>query len=492
MPPKKKTFIELCDLKNIPIYFKTNKKEASLCYDDVLKLLHRKTLPSKAVLHKHPTYPTKKLYYLETVENFLRNELDNPHIIDYHKLLGWNLDNKYSKQAKTIYEITKAVGKTGEWQYTIPDLKDCRVDYAFLDIKLILEVNEKYHNTKKMLPLDYHRNDLIENYGWQIETIDVDDPDFDLSDAIYNVKLLIDTLDDEVTVDKLKKEFDDYDDLEGFGEKYGVAIMNSFEKNNPFQIRLNDALGSLGIKKNTKLYKQIYLMFVNDDTDEPNCEDDNSNDEEILEQCNNDDEIPEPCDNDEKIPEPCDNDEEIPEPCDNNADNNEKPFSWADMDKDFIVKNNEIIITRQCFGEIAIKANTKEGKEISTKLHRLIEMVVQLFKILDKRRKTNIRLLNKYRLDKALERKRNMETDIRIAKLQKDYKKLNKKYIIMQNKMDLDGQYATLQKTMDTFKKKCMIVKHQLLIEHLEIQTDNDILKSNKIMSYHKHLLINQ
>lgn len=422
---KSKTLIELCDDLNIPIYFRNNKTHISIDHNHVLKLLQRRTIPKNVKSHKSTTYPNKKLYYLKTVENMLKTELDNPNVIDYHAKLGWykDLQRKYSKQALTIYKIFTAVKRKGVWQYDIPNL-NYRADYAYPDLRLILEVNEYHHNKKERTLMDYNRTQLIEAFGWQIENIHVDDPGFDLDDAITNVRELIDLLDDEVSVDKLRKEFNDYDDLGEFGAHFGLSIINSFDKTNPFQIKLKDALLCLKINKeqDPKKYNEILGLFLDEDYD---SDEENDNNIEENDEESEVDDIDDDCiiDNDEidDILEDLDGDDLEEE------EEEGTKMVWNRVNKDYIVENGEFIITRQCFAEIAIKANTPQGKEISTKLHRLIEMVVQLFKILESRRRQNLKLLNEGRLKKALEKQNSMETDIRIARLEKENSDLKKK-----------------------------------------------------------------
>ncbi|QKF93657.1 hypothetical protein QKU48_gp0199 [Fadolivirus algeromassiliense] len=489
MPKKAITFEELCRSNGIKLYkvgMQSHNKKIQYCMagDDILTLFHRKTKPKD--LKPRTTYNGISLYTLHSVENMLKYELDNPNVIDYHIKLGWykELEKKYKKQAIIIYKIVSAINRKGIWQYIIDGIPYTkpRPDYAFTELKLLLEVNERYHDKRNQLHDDYDRNELLKSLGWRIIPIYVDDLDFNLNDTIKYIRAMIDYLDDDITIDKIKKEFKDFADIEEFAEQLGLSIIKSFE-GDPFRIPLKKALGTLGISMGTEKYNELMKLFNSLDdncsNNEYNCG--NTSDEDNVNNDDDEDEFPDVDDDD--IPD-VDDDKSTDTISDSNLD-----YTWNIEGRDYIIVGNDYLITRQCFAELAIKANTPQGKKISTQLHRLIEMITQLLKIIDKRRKSSIELIDDYKLNEALKSLQLKDTDIRLQRKQKQLAKEEERVCILtQMNKELVRDNTILEREMSTLKK--IIVDKNRKIISLQNQLSNQRYENNnKLIGYYEDIV---
>jgi len=136
-----------------------------------------------------------------------------------------------------------------------------------------------------------------------------------------------------IHIAKLKERFSDFDSLCEFREQFGLPAINSSEITSPFQTKLTVVLSYLNIAKDTCKYNAIMKAFEN-----------------------------------------------------NNG------VETYTLNCDYIIENGEIMLTKLCVLEIAVRTGTYKGKEISTKLHRLDDMTVQFYKISMGHTKNSLRL----------------------------------------------------------------------------------------------------
>jgi len=397
--------------------------------ESLKKILHRDTIQKDRfrLVQKY------KLYNLNTILSQLKIIKNNPYVIEYQKQLGYfdDLKYEYKKEVLVAYEIIKNVPYVGEWQYPVDVLgKKYIIDYAFLQTRIGIEIDEPGHISKTNKSDDKYRQDSLKMHEWDLIRIKIRDViDYDeLKLDIEYINAVLKYKDRDITIEKLKEEFGDFTDLGEFCKMFGLQIINSKKSNNPFQIYLSDALSALQINKNTDVekYKSIMEMFGHEEdnkgeSDEKTDSDrDNESDDGIDSDRDNDsdDEI----DLDEESDDaPYVNDKDM-----SNEDQN-KSLQWFEEDIDFKIDDNgEIIITREAFTRLSINVQTVTGKMISKMIDKFISMIDKyLFKQYNNKDQYSIDLHQKM-IEREVRKQRDFKENVEIMKLNQRIQNMEK------------------------------------------------------------------
>jgi len=432
MVKKKKIPEDIFEENDIKILKYGNDKFIS--EQSILKILHKTNMPSNLrVANKHSINKIKK-YNIEHFLSYIKHVKNNPFLIDYQKNFGYYDKLKYKKEVLAVYELIKNIPYQGEWQYPINAFgKKYILDYAFPQFRIGIEIDEPHHISKTNKSDDGHRQTSLKTLGWTLiritvgENIDYNELNLDIN----YINTILKYLDIDITIDKLKEEFGDFADLDGFCKMFGLSIINSKKTKDPFQISLDNALYALGINKNTdvKKYNTIMEMFSAEvDNDSENSveiqnSDDSSSDNEDNEDDSGSFDIEE-------------SDDSIPDIKTKNLSREDvnKSLQWFEENIDYVKHDDDtILITREAFSRLAINAQTVVGKQISKALDKFVKMIDEfIFKRYESQRQDSIDLHQKM-IERELHKRREYEENIEIMKKDKYIQNLEKELLKYNN-----------------------------------------------------------
>ena len=357
---------------------------------------------------------------LKTVERFESNgtnllkfndfisifeKIQHPHIYQLQNDLELDIKYKCKHELNVLSKIVNRLGIYGQYQYEVvcPDGKKYIVDYVFLHKNkplILIEINEKFHRQTFNKIKDGIRDDeLIEIYGKHFFEISYDVSDTRLNEYCEEIKKILEFYDDEITIERMKKEFDDFTEIEAFSKKFGLRLINDTNGDNKFIFSLKEVKSTLQIKLHSDLDNQINSYFnYNDDENEIKPNKSNkifNNDNDELD--NSDDEIPSAT-----------------------KENNEQYLYHFRLDKDFIVKDSDYMISREAFMKIALRTDTSESNKIFDHFIKFEKMLKKMFDIIEKRREKTVVWINQRRLRRAYENRLDALYEAEIKRLKRE------------------------------------------------------------------------
>jgi hypothetical protein len=340
--------------------------------------------------------PGNIMYSVDDLNIYIKN-IQHPHLYDLQQECNFNIKYKNYHEIKLLSKITKEVGYDGIYQYRYftPDNKQYRLDYVYtLDDKpfIIIEIDENHHNRINNIAGDNIRNAELEyTFTNNFYNIPFDINDDELNSIIQEIKLLKEYSNDELSINKMEKEFNEFTEIEAFAKKYGnkiISCQNDEDNKTKFIFDLDLVKDDLQILTNPELNKRIDSYFADDIDISVN---------ELTESFSNTN--LDSSDSDEWDDSDSESDSDLdkikPEISNNN---NIKLF---EINKDFILQKNKIFITRETFINIAIKSDSIVGIQIFHQIMKFEDMIKKFIEISKKRRVMITHLINESRLKRV-------------------------------------------------------------------------------------------
>jgi hypothetical protein len=346
----------------------------------------------KCNIKKNKTRKGNVMYNLKDIEDYLKN-IQHPHLYHIHKFCNYNIKYKNKYEMEILGKITKEVGYDGIYQYIYftPDNKQYRLDYVYLlDEKpfIIIEIDEIHHFRINNIAGDNIRNfELQCTFTNNFYNISYDTTDEELAIIINEIKLLKEYANDEISISNMEKEFNEFTEIKAFAKKYGNKIIthkNDEDNESKFIFDLDSVKDDLQITTNSELCKRIDSYFMNDI--EINITQDDSESDSDSEGWNDSDSESDDLD-------------DINLKSDNIVNKND--VKLFQNNKDFIINNDKIYITRETFINIAIKSDSIVGIQIFHQIMKFEDMIRKFIEISKKRRIQITHLINENRLKRA-------------------------------------------------------------------------------------------
>jgi len=345
----------------------------------------------KCKIKKNKNRQGNIMYNLKDVEDYVKNA-QHPHLYEIHKYCNYNIKYKNKYEMELLGKITKAFGYDGIYQYIYftPDNKQYRLDYVYLlDDKpfIIIEIDEQHHYRINNIAGDNIRNSELQyTFTNNFYNIPYNISDQELDTIIEEIKLLKEYANDEVSITNMEKEFIEFTEIKAFAKKYGNKIIshkNDEENKTKFIFELESVKDDLQITTNSNLCSRIDSYFMNQIEI-------NFDKNELLDS----DSDSEGWDDSDSDSDDLDNSEL--EKISNNND-----IKLFEINKDFIIKDDKIYITRETFINIAIKSDSIVGIQIFHQIMKFEDMIKKFIEISKKRRITITHLINENRLKRA-------------------------------------------------------------------------------------------
>ena len=347
----------------------------------------------KCKIKKNKNRKGNIMYNIKDIEDYIKNT-QHPHLYEIHKYCNYNIKYKNKYEMELLGKITKAVGYDGIYQYVYftPDNKQYRLDYVYLlDDKpfIIIEIDEQHHYRINNIAGDNIRNSELQyTFTNNFYNIPYDISDKELNTIIEEIKLLKEYANDEISISNMEKEFIEFTEIKAFAKKYGNKIIthkNDEENETKFIFELDSVKDDLQITTNSDLCSRIDSYFMNQ------IEINFDNKDDLL-------------DSDSDSEGWDDSDSESEEDLDNLESNkilNNNDIKLFEINKDFVIKDDKIYITRETFINIAIKSDSIIGIQIFHQIMKFEDMIKKFIEISKKRRIYITHLINENRLKRA-------------------------------------------------------------------------------------------
>jgi len=411
-------------------------RKGRILKDDVLSKLnipHSKLPKSSAVLVRNKKTDKKRIvnYWSDkTILNIMQT-MSHPHIYDLQTELKLKLksDHRNKHEMRILAKICKKIGYTGfhNESITLPDGKKYRPDYYYPDSKgnplILIEVDEAHHTRVGNQVCDELRQEELSSlYGDHFYRINYDidkinDNELDL--ICEEIKMILEYYDDDISIERMKNEFEDFTQVETFAQKFGLCMI---DETNAFPFNLNEAKKLLQITPDSEMEKRVTSYFVDDSTketveaetkqeDKPEADSSDSSEDESEDWSDGEDEFK--------------NAEEDVE---------EKTTTIFTKDIDYKIIKKQIYVNRETFIEIALKTDTKTGKLIFNQFMKFEKMLKKLFKIIAKRSRETPHFVNQQRIERAYKERVFLPLKLKLTKLEKEIKRLKKSIAISKKK----------------------------------------------------------
>ena len=368
----------------------------------------------------------------KTIVNIIQT-MSHPHIYDLQTELKLKSDHRNKHEMRILAKICKKIGYTGfhNESITLPDGKKYRPDYYYPDSKgnplILIEVDEAHHTRVGNQVCDELRQEELSSlYGDHFYRINYDidkinDNELDL--ICEEIKMILEYYDDDISIERMKNEFEDFTQVETFAQKFGLCII---DETDPFPFNLNEAKILLQITPDSEMEKRVTSYFIDDSTketvetetkqedkpeDKPEADSSDSSDDDSEDWSDGEDEFK--------------NAEE---------DIEEKTTTIFTKDIDYKIIKKQIYVNRETFIEIALKTDTKTGKLIFNQFMKFEKMLKKLFQIIIKRSRETPHFVNQQRIERAYKERVFLPLKLKLTKLEKEIKRLKKSIAISKKK----------------------------------------------------------
>ena len=367
----------------------------------------------------------EKYWSDKTILNIMKT-MSHPHIYDVQIESKLKIDHRNKHEMRILAKICKKIGYTGfhNESITLHDGKKYRPDYYYPNSNgsplVIIEVDEAHHKrVGNQVSDNLRQSELSALFGDHFYRInyDIDEKNDNELDIICDeIKMILEYYDDDISIERMKNEFEEFTQVETFAEKFGLYVI---DQTNSFPFNFNEAKKLLQITPDSEIEKRIMSYFVDDSTKEekePEIKEDNntsnssdSSDDEGW--SNEEDEF-------KNV------EEEI----------EEKTTTIFTKDIDYEIIDGKIFVNRETFIKIALKTDTKTGNLIFNQFMKFETMLKKLFKIIKKRSRETVHFVNQQRIERAYRERKSLPLKLENEKLKKDYQRLRKSIAILKKK----------------------------------------------------------
>ena len=361
----------------------------------------------------------------KTILNIMKT-MSHPHIYDVQRESKLKTDHRNKHEMRILAKICKKIGYTGfhNESITLPDGKKYRPDYYYPNSNgsplVIIEVDEAHHKrVGNQVSDNLRQRELSALFGDHFYRInyDIDEINDNELDIICDeIKMILEYYDDNISIERMKNEFEEFTQVETFAEKFGLLVI---DKTNLFPFNFNEAKILLQITPNSEIEKRVISYFVDDSTKEekePETKEDNS----TIDSSDSSD--------DEEWSNEEDEFKNVEEKVE------EKTTTIFRKDIDYKIIDDKIFVNRKTFVEIALKTDTKIGKLINDQYWKFQEMLSKLFDIIIKRSRETPHFVNQQRIERAYKERVSLPLKLENEKLKKENQRLRKSIALSKRK----------------------------------------------------------
>ena len=411
---------------------KTKKNGYIFTEKDINKFhIPKEKLPqSKCIIYNKKNGKKRIVKYWsdKTILNIMKT-MSHPHIYDVQIESKLKTDHRNKHEMRILAKICKKIGYTGfhNESITLSDGKKYRPDYYYPNSNgsplVIIEVDEAHHKrVGNQVSDNLRQSELSALFGDHFYRInyDIDEINDNELDIICDeIKMILEYYNDDISIERMKNEFEEFTQVETFAEKFGLLVI---DKTNLFPFNLNEAKILLQITPDSEMDKRVISYFVDNSTKEekePETKEDNSTNNSSDSSDSSDDEGWSNEEDEFK------NIEEVVE---------EKTTTIFRKDIDYKIIDDKIFVNRKTFVEIALKTDTKIGKLINDQYWKFQDMLSELFDIINKRSRETVHFVNQQRIERAYRERVSLPLELKIKNLKIENKRLRKSIALSKRK----------------------------------------------------------